>query len=64
MPISVERATMQRPHAEYGYATHGDAHATPYEAEYTYPLKASTVAAFLTEMRNLPDFKLSRKSVE
>ena len=30
LPISVERTTMQRPHAEYGYATRGNAHASPH----------------------------------
>ncbi len=63
LPGLVERATMQRPHAEYGYAPRDDARATPHGRIYI-SAKASTVAAFLTNPMKFSRFQRVKKSVE
>lgn len=63
LPIGVEWANSQRPHAEYDIPqipmlTHWN------RFEYTYPHKPSTICHILDSNWNFPDFRTSRKSVK
>ena len=62
LPIEVERAIMQKPHADM--INRDTQHSYVAYQQIIHIHKASTVASILTSIRNLPDFDASRKSVK